>query len=353
MKNVLKFLTLFLVFGVLATSCTDDDDDIKVPAGDYEDGYFVLNQGNSAAVTASVTHVSELGNVNQNVFTTVNPDASLMGAYLQDMFFDDTRAFIISGNANSVTVVNRYTFEYIATVDTDFQNPRYGTTVAGKAYVTNSADWASNTDDFVTVIDLSDYSTSKVEIGNNAEKILSEDGMVYITNGYYGSGNSITVLNPATNSLEAIDLGVGNSPNSMEEEDGFLYVLANNDSSNGEIIKINVSSKAIVSSIDLPSSLESAAKNLAIEDDVVYFTSGTSVYSFGINETTVNETPLLTYESTSAYGVMYGFAVEDDNIYIADAGDFSAVGTIYIYSLQGTLVKTMTAGVAPCGFYFN
>ncbi len=349
MKNALKFLTLFLIFGVLATSCTDNDDTVKEPLGDYEGGYFVLNQGNSAAVTASVSYVSELGDVSQNIFTSVNPDASLMGAYLQDMFFDGTRAFIISGQANSVTVVNRYTFEYIATVTTNFLNPRYGTVVGGKAYVTNTADWASNTDDFVTVIDLSDYSTSKIEIGNNAEKILSEDGMVYIANGYYGNGNSITVLNPTTNNIEVIDLGAGNMPNSMEGEDGSLYVLT----SSGKVFEINLANNEIISTVNLPASIESP-KNIAIEDNSVYLTSGTSVYSFNLgNSATISETPILTYESTSSYGVMYAFAVENDKIYIADGGNFESAGTVYLYSLNGQLLETITTGVAPCGFYFN
>ncbi|MFV0541735.1 MAG: DUF5074 domain-containing protein [Aestuariibaculum sp.] len=349
MKHSIKFFAVLTALAFVTFSCKDDDDDIidALPLGAYENGYFILNEGNST-FTSPVTYVSETGNVSQNIFSTENPNADPIGTYLQDMFFDDTRAFIISGSANTVTVVNRYTFEYITTVSTDFQAPRYGTVVGGKAFVTNSADWSTGTDDFVTVIDLSDYSTSKIAIENNAERILSEDGMVYIANGYYGSGNSITVLNPATNAVETIDLGNGNSPNFIEDENGSLYVLT----SNGKVIEINLSNNEIVSTIDLPASIESP-KNLDIEDNIAYFTSGSSVYGFALTATTIPETPILTYESTSLYGIMYGFAVEDDKIYISDAGDFASEGTVYEYTLNGTLLKNITTGIAPNSFHFN
>ena len=50
---------------------------------------------------------------------------------------------------------------------------------------------------------------------------------------------------------------------------------------------------------------------------------------------------------------MYGFAVENDRIYIADGGDFSSDSFVEIYSLNGSLLKNITVGLGPNGFYFN
>jgi hypothetical protein len=50
---------------------------------------------------------------------------------------------------------------------------------------------------------------------------------------------------------------------------------------------------------------------------------------------------------------MYGFAVNDGKIYIADGGDFSSDSQIYIYSTTGTLLNPVAVGVGPNGFYFN
>ena len=144
MKNL--FMTVFAVTFFL-TSCSSDDDGIiedPIQEGDYAEGSFVLNEGNSNPATASISFIAENGTVTNDIFRKVNPDAAEIGTYLQNMFFDDTRAFIVSGSANSVTVVDRYTFEFIATISSDFENPRYGTVVGDKAYVTNAANFRIN-----------------------------------------------------------------------------------------------------------------------------------------------------------------------------------------------------------------
>ena len=98
---------------------------------------------------------------------------------------------------------------------------------------------------------------------------------------------------------------------------------------------------------------QSGAKNLTIENDKIYYTAGTSVYVMNTNATTAPTTALLSYESTSAWGGMYGFNVNDNKIYVAEGGDFSSDSEIYVYSLTGSLLNTFPAGVGPNGFYFN
>ncbi|MFY0483639.1 DUF5074 domain-containing protein [Flavobacterium sp. PLA-1-15] len=345
-----KLTRIFLL--VAATSffvaCSDDDNgNNDTPLGVYDNGVFVLNEGISGPATASVTFISDAGLVEQNVFTNVNPSSPMTGSYLQSMFFDDTRAFIISGQANKITVVNRYTFEFIASIDTNFENPRYGAVINGKAYVTNYADYAVGTDDFLTVIDLSDYSTSKVALNNWSEKVIEENGKLYIANGYYGSGTSITVFNPANNSL-GTPIELGFSPNSLEEEDGILYVIGG-----GKLAKINLSNNQVIgTAIAFPED-QAGAKNLTIEDDKIYYTVGTNVYVMNINATTAPTAKLFSYESTSVWAAMYGFAVNDNKIYVADGGNLTSDSAIYVYSLTGTLLDTYAAGIGANGFYFN
>lgn len=344
-----KLTRIFLL--VAATSffvaCSDDDNgNNDTPLGVYDNGLFVVNEGNSDVVTPSITFISNTGLIEQNVFTNVNPTSPMTGSYLQSMFFDDTRAFIISGQANKVTVVNRYTFEFIASVDTNFANPRYGAVINGKAYVTNYDDYTTGADDFLTVIDLSNYSTSKVALNNWSEKVIEENGKLYIANGYYGSGTSITAFNPVGNTSTVIELGF--SPNSLEEEDGILYVIGG-----GKLAKINLATNQIVgTAISFPEA-QAGAKNLNIENDKIYYTSGTSVYVMDINAAAAPTAALFSYESTSEWGGMYGFAVNDNKIYIAEGGDFSSDSEVYVYSLTGSLLNTFEAGVGPNGFYFN
>ncbi len=341
-----------ILFGVMAgaffmVSCSSDDNSSAqpdVPAGVYDNGLFVLNEGNSNVSSATVTFVGADNTAQQDIYKVVNQSAPALGSYLQSMFFDDTRAFIISGQANKVTVVNRYTFEFIASVDTNFSSPRYGTIIGNKAYITNYADFNTGLDDFLTVINLDDYTTSKINTGNWSEKITEITGKLYIANGYFGDGTSVTVFNPVTGTAEkVIELGI--SPNAMQEDDGMLYVVGGN-----KIFTINLADNQVVSGVTLPQGVTDA-RNIGIDGNAVYFTSETAVYKMEKNNNQVAQ--VFSYQSNSDFGGMYGFAVNDGKIYIADGGNFSSDSEIYIYTLTGNLINTLPAGVGPNGFYFN
>lgn len=342
------FLTVF-ASALFLVSCSDDDSFSEVSLGIYDNGTFVLNEGNTTASTGSVSFISNSGAVEQDVYKNVNPTGVSLGTFLQSMFFDDTNAYIISGSANKITVVDRYSFKFVATIDTDFANPRYGAVSNGKAFVTNSgAQWNSGEDDFLTVIDLEDFTTSKLDINTYTEKITEESGKIYVGNGYSEFGTSVTVLNPATNTIEKI-VELGFSPNSFEEENGILYVLGSE-----KFGKINLSNNTLSGTpITISTSPTALAKNLVVEGDKIYYTVNSSVYSINLNATAAPTAPLFSYVSNSQFGAMYGFQVNGDKIYIADAGNFSSPSKIFIYSLSGALLNTINVGIGPNGFYFN
>lgn len=347
----MKLTRLFLALvagSVLFVSCSDDDNQSNKPQGTYDNGTFILNEGNSDPSTASVSFIKEDGTLVADIFRLENPGAAETGSYLQSMFMDDSRIFIISGQANKVTIVDRYSFKSIATVATNLDNPRYGTVANGKAYIVNNAGFASGDDDFLTIIDLNNYTTSKFVIGDFADKITEENGKVYIANGSYGNGSAVSVYNPSNNTIEkVIELGE-DSPDSFDEEDGTLYVLGISN-----IFKINISNNQITSTIALPENLEGSS-HLTVEGGKIYFTNDTSVYALDKNATAATQaTKILTYTSDSMYGAMYGFNVHDGKIYVSDAGDFASDSKAYVYSLTGSLLSTYNAGVGANGFYFN
>lgn len=342
MKTIKKVALLAFAIPMFFTSCSDDDNGGgHTSKGEFDNGTFVLNEGGSSLSTASISFIGNDGTIEQDIFRAVNPEADEIGTYLQNIFFDDTRAFIVSGSTNQITVVNRYSFEYITTI-TNFSAPRYGVVYNGKAYVTNANDF-SGTTGFVTVINLSDYSTSTIELNKAAERILEENGKIYVSNGAFGTGNSITVINPNTDTIETT-IELDESPSTFDEENGTLYVLGNS-----KIFKINTSNNQVSSSVAIPSSLTFVG-NLTIENQKIYFTgNGSSVYSLGLNSSEISETPIL----VSDVGFLYGFAVNDGKIYISDGGDFSSDSKVYIYSTSGTFMNSYEVGVAPNGFYFN
>jgi hypothetical protein len=354
----MKFSKLFFVALVSVSvfvSCTNNDDD-HVDTGDYNEGVLVLNEGSTGQ--GSVSYISnDLSVFTQDAYTTVN-GSDLLGKFAQSIFFDGDKAYIIAGGSNKITVVNRNTFKIIAKIESGLVAPRYGVVKDGKAYVTNAntyADWGAPadavgyTDDYVAVINLAtNLVESKIELKATANRIVLDNGKLYITEPY--NNNKILVVNPSTKALET-PINVGTDADSMESKDGILYVMRSPYGAASEIVKVKLSDKSM-SKITFPDALQNA-KNLDIEQSKIYYTVGTSVYGMNTSATEASNTAILSYTSTSAYGKMYGFAVRNNHIFIADGGDFSANSKAYVYSLTGALEKEFTVGVGPNGFYFN
>lgn len=346
----MKFSKLFLIaLSVsLFVSCSNDDNDNE-PKGVYDNGVFILNEG--SAGQGSVSFLSDDFSVfTKDAYTTANAN-DLLGKYAQNIFFDGDNAYIIAGGSNVINVVNRYTFKLIAKIDSGLKTPRYGVTLNGKAYVTNANTYSysnpetGNTDDFIAVIDLATNKVeSKIDLGATANRILLENGKLYITEPY--NSDKLLVVNPATKALEP-SVTVGYGADTMEVKDGILYTLRSGYEERSEIVKVKLSDKT-TTKLTFPAALDGASY-LDIADSKIYYTAGNSVYVINTTATAASTTPIL----TANVGYLYGFAVNDDHIYIADSGDFKADSKAYIYSLSGTLQKEIGVGVGPNGFYFN
>lgn len=352
----MKFSKLFLVaLGSISllVSCTDDNETTVKSAGAYSEGVFVLNEGGSGQGSVSVIG-DDLTKFTQDAYTAVN-GSDLAGKYLQSMFFYGDNAYIIAGGSNKINVVNRNTFKLVAKIETGLANPRYAVVKDGKAYVTNANTYnyenpdTGDTDDYVAVINLTtNVVESKIQLNATANRIILDNGKLYITDLF--SNDKVLVVNTATNTLET-PINVGSNADCLEVKDGVLYVMRSPYGEAGEIVKVKLSDSSI-SRIAFPSELN-GAKNMDIYGNKIYYTVDASVYAMDITADAPSTNAILTYSSDSQYGKMYGFAINNDHIFIADGGDFTANSKAYVYSLSGTLVKEFTVGVGPNGFYFN
>ncbi|MDI1256811.1 MAG: hypothetical protein PSV16_12000 [Flavobacterium sp.] len=340
-----NFFFLAAISSVVLVSCNDTSSS-SAPLGAYDNGILVVNEGNGTA--GSVTFIgNDMTTIQQDVYGAENAGDGI-GGYVQSIFFDGDRAFIISNGSNKITVVNRYTFELIDKIETGFSVPRYGVVVDGKAYVTNLKTFGDLTDDFIAVINLETLAVeSTIPVNAIADKIVAKNGKLYVANGNYGEGSSLTVINAATGTITAtVDLGI--APNSLEEKDGNLYVLCSNYFDPSKLVKVSLSNNQVVSTVTLPESLGNA-QNLDIDGGKIYFTVNSDVFSTALNATTVSETPLF----ASAATTLYGFSVNDGKIYVSDANDYVSDGKVFVYATTGTLENQFTVGLIPNGFYFN
>ncbi|TDW47360.1 hypothetical protein EV144_105383 [Flavobacterium sp. 270] len=323
-------------------SCSNDDD--NDPKGVYDNGFFVLNEGSKAKGTVSFSS-DDLSTFTKDAYGTANNN-DLPGGYLQNIFFDGDNAYIISGGSNVIDVVNRYTFKLIAKVETGLVNPRYGVVKDGKAYVTNANTFESSTDDYVAIIDLKTNAfESKIDLNATANRIVQQNGKLYITEPF--SNSKLLIVDIATKKLDT-PIDIGPSADGIEEANGILYILRAPGNDRSEIIKLRLSDK-LISKIAFPAALDGAGF-LDIYNDKAYYTVGNSVYSVATSATAASTTPILT---STLPGYVYGFAVNNNRIYLADGGDFGTDSKVFLYNLSGTLEKELAVGLGPNGFYFN
>lgn len=344
MNTFSKFL-LVLCLGLII-SCEDDDaNEPLLPEGDYFNGVIVLNEGGSAGGSISFAS-ADFQEVETSIFASAN-DGEGPGLFLQSIFFEGDRAFIISNGSNKISVVNRFTFELLETIDTDLSVPRYGTVLNGKAYVTNLDAFDTDQDDYVAVINLETLEVEDtVTVGATAEHIVNANGNIYIQNAAFGNGNRISVLNPENNTIDDV-IEVGEGLNSLLAFNNQVYAL---DSDGVKVI--NTTDSSIETQIQRPEGLASA-NNLRIDSGQLYYTSGTAAYTSSLSNSELSSDPLFDYGSESAFGAFYGFQVNQGVILIGDAGDFSSDGTVFVYSNSGELLSDFNVDIAPNNFYFQ
>jgi hypothetical protein len=346
MNTYFKFLVI-AISALVIISCSSDDDNPQpvIPDGDYFNGVLILNEGGRAGGSVSFLGADQQEVVN-DIFADAN-DGEGPGLFLQSIFFDDEKAYIISNGSNIISVVNRYTFELLGTVDSGLSVPRYGTVLNGKAYVTNLAEFNTDQDDYVAIVDLETLEIEEtVIVGGAAEYIVSSSGEIYIQNASFGNGNTISKLNPMSNTITET-LEVGEGLNSMRAYNQKLYTL----DSEG-VKQIDLATFTVETEINKPEALSSVS-NLRIENDQLYYTSGTSAFTTSISSSELSSEAIFDYGSDSVFGSFYGFEVNEGQIYVGDAGGFTSNGSLFIYSSEGQFVKEFSVGLAPNSFYFQ
>ncbi len=347
-----KFLVLaLLILGV--TSCSSDDDFTPVvddptpdPSLPFSTGIFILNEGGGGA-TGSLSHLTnDFETLTEDAFGAVNQNEDL-GFFVQSMFFDEERAYIISNGSNLITVVDRFSLELIDVVDTGLNVPMFGTVLNGKAYVSNLADFMSNQDDYLAVIDLETLSVeSTLVLGNTTDYVLSHNNNLYVQNASYGFGNSISKVNPNTLVVtETLEVGEGLS--AMRVDGNFLYA-----STTEALVKVDLTDFSIHQTLPLSEALE-GPRNLRVFEDQVFFTVGTSAYTTSTSLDILPVEAIFTYSSNSAFGSFYGFDVHNGHIYLSDGVDFASEGFIEVRTLSGDLEYSDTVGIGPNSFYFQ
>jgi len=357
MKRII-FLWSILILA-LTVSCNSDDDAQMVqdtPSNNFTNGVLVLNEGAFMSGNASVSFISNTGEIQNNVFSTVNNRP--LGDVAMSIDFYEDLAFIVVNNSNTVEVVNRFTFESIATIAGDLYNPRYIKAHNGMGYISNWGDGNDANDDFIAVVDLNTFEvTSTIPVAQGPERLEIYNNKLYIAQrGDYAFGNTISVMDLEAHSIvESIE--INDVPNGMQIENGNLFVMSSGREAwtgaetMAALQKIDLQTHQIVDQIEFPSGVHPI--HLQIENGNIYYVIGSGVYRTSTANLQFNDSPLI---STSDEGVslIYGFNVLNGWIYVCDAVDYVSNGKLFVFSLNGNLDSQYPInGLMPNGVYFN
>ena len=350
---------MIAAIAVFFTSCSDDDNGTvdNLPLGAYDNGVLILNQGNFGQDNSSISYLSnDFTTFQNNAFLAVNP-TKVLGNTGQDIGFYNDLAFVVLNASNKIEIVNRYTLEYVAAIDSGLDNPRFIAFANGKGYVTNWGDAGVTTDDYVATINLTNYTVSgSIPVVEGPERIVENNGKLYVAHqGGYGYGTTISVISSTSNTVTNT-ITVGDVPNSLQVENGNLYVICGGKASwtgtetLGKLVKINLDSESVTTSIDF--TFGNHPSNLYIADNSIFYTQDSDVFKMSLTASSLPTASLFSTVGQGVYGV-YSFAVENNKIYVGDAVDYNSNGKVYIYSTTGILDNQFTVGVIPAGFYFN
>lgn len=350
--KIKKHLVFALSLIILSFSCSNYDDNTQsAPKGAYDNGILISHEGKYPEGIGTVSYISnDFSTVENDVFLNVNGRG--LGSVAQSIAFNGDLAYIVMNVSNKIEVVNRYTFESVATIDSDLSNPRYMTFVSGKGYVTNWGDGDIPTDDFVAIINLDTNTVSdKIPVEEGPESIVSNGKTIYVAHkGGYSQNNIVSVINPSSNALTTIT--VGDVPNSMVfDKQGTLYVLSGGipswkeNTTAGKLSVINTTTNTVSSTLDFEDGQHPS--HLSYGQSLYYYMNK-EVYKLAMGSSTLPTNPEISNVN------FYYMTVRNGVLYAVDAGDYISNGTMKTFDLT-TKAEThsKTVGLIPGGIYFN
>ncbi|MDD4603217.1 MAG: hypothetical protein PHF97_05375 [Bacteroidales bacterium] len=359
----LPFLISLIALSLFSVSCSKDPIREKAIAPDnpdttqnptsYDEGIFVINEGNYNWGNASITFIDNRTNATvQDLYQIANQHN--LGDVAESMKICNGFGFIVVNNSNRIEVVNLKNFKSVKSI-TGLQSPRFLELIdSTKAYVTNLQK-------DISILNLqSNTITGTIPIYGWTESLIRYDKYMLVTSiGKYSEPSSkrkaqILVIDTQTDKI-VDSIQTGKEPIGLViDKKQKVWVLCSGGFDNFEapsLMRINPELRMVEKVFTFPTITEVPSR-LCINNtgDTLYFLKG------GVYQTPVTMTGLPTNPLISADGrLFYGLAIHPKTgcIYVSDSKDYVQNGTVYQYSPTAKFIKQYTAGRIPGGFCFT
>lgn len=345
MKNI-----YIIIFTTLFFSCANDEPKPEIHSN-FQNGVFVLNEGNYTWSNASVSFIDlDSGKVHNNLF--INANQKSLGDVAQSMYAIDSLLFIIVNNSSKMEVVSINNFKSVATIH-GLLSPRYMIKV--------SDDKAFISDLYSKYLKVLNYKTfeiiDSVYLGKSSENLLKFYDKVFVTNwSKLGmseiENNTIQVIDVTT--LEILEtITVNREPCGMQlDMHENLWVLCSGSFLNSDapaIYKIDPVSYSVLQKIDFP--MNNSPKHLLINNakDSLYFIN-THLYCLSVSVNQLPNDPFIHAENVNFYNA--GISPFSGNIFITDVKDYVQNGYVYQFSSAGIPIDTFEVKITPSEMLF-
>jgi YVTN family beta-propeller protein len=316
-------------------------------------GVYVVNQGNFGKSNSSLSFfVPDSNKVYSDVFFAANNRA--LGDVGNDMVTYEDKGYIVVNNSNKIEIISLDNNKSLGTIVVNGNSPYELAIVSdSKGYITNLYKGT------VTSFNPTTYSIIKdgIKVGLNPQGLAVANGKVYVCNSGYGDDSTISVIDPAVDSVVATITVATQPTNIAVDADGNLvvacygYIDYNNSANDtpGNITFINPNTNSIIATIPLPLSAYGHPSGLAVSaHGYGFIIASNGVAKFDTKAASILA-PIFIPKSP------YCIAVDDvtENIYLGDAKDYVQNGTLYSYNKTGLLGDSATVGIIPGTIVFK
>jgi hypothetical protein len=357
-RNFILLLSILIAF----SSCKKNIDEITVPGDDpppvtpvsYENGIFIVNEGNFNWGNASISFINGKDYlVHNDIFQLANNKN--LGDVAESMKVYNNMGFIVVNNSNTVEVVSLNDFKSVKTI-TGFNSPRNIEIIdSNKAYVTNMIR-------DIAVVDLKSLTITKtIHFQDWTESMILYNDYLFVTSvGNYTASNAarkakIQIIR--TSDDQVVDsIITGKEPLCiLMDRKQKMWVLCTGGFDKYEaptLLRIDPELKIVEKTFIFNKGIDTPSR-LCINptgDTLYYLNNG--VFQMPVNAPSLPAQPLIPADGHLFYGL--GVNPGNGNLFVSDAVDYVQNGWVYQFNQSnGNLIKAFRAGRIPGSFCFS
>lgn len=351
LKNYLFALLCSMAFIGVLSSCSDDDNpwdpkdygsNIDMP----KQRGFILNEGSYNMNNAHLNFFNFLtDDINKNdIYLTQN--GMQIGDTGQDIIEYDDNIYLVAYGSKIIIKMNEVAKEEKRlTIPDEIGEPRF--LVGSNGYI-----YATCYGGYVVKIDANTLEIKgRVQVGDNPEQIIEEDGYIYCVNSGWGYDNRLSVIEEKTFTLKE-NVEIMANPQAIVESDGYIVIQGYGGAYPNYTYPVEIYNPATKTCTKI-----GEGTNIAAEDGILYvvntttdysttpYSGTTEVWSYNLRTGKKTENALQLPDDLKR-SCTYGISINEktNHVYILKTNYTWGDGEIYHFDNKGKYIGKFSSG---------